>query len=173
VPGALEVGRLLLTIRDRAAPAYDVWAAHVRVYALPPPEPSGVAGFDRWPRASRYRQLLAPVPPERQGVPLLMHALLEQVARNSEGDGSGGDSAAADAAAGTEAAAEAALAAARAAIDSVLAPLEVLEGARHGAPLLAAPLVPKERLHLVLEVRGRGCVSFWLVSRADLSWCLR
>lgn len=81
VPGALELGRLVLTVRERLAPAYDAWAARVKVYTLPEPDRPGEEGFDGWHGSSLYRRLLATVPPERQSVPVLMHAMLEQVGR--------------------------------------------------------------------------------------------
>jgi hypothetical protein len=80
VPGALELGRLLLTLRDALAPAYDSWAASARVHALPAPELPPAGGWlEGWPGAGLYRALLAGVPAERQSVPLLVHAMLEQV----------------------------------------------------------------------------------------------
>ena len=63
-------------IKKRAR-LYDEWRAKVRVYDAP-----SLPSEAPLPPMGLYTSLLEGVAPERQGIPVLMHALLEQVARN-------------------------------------------------------------------------------------------
>lgn len=76
VPGCKELARALLTVRDQAQ-RFDRWQAEVDVYRMPAPAPA--ADSSAGPRMGYYRHLLDSVPPERQSVPLVLHAMLEQV----------------------------------------------------------------------------------------------
>lgn len=76
VVGCKELARALLTVCDHAK-LYDQWRAAVRVYRMPPPEPS--AGKSCSSSTYYYQHLLSNVPPERQNVPIVLHALIEQV----------------------------------------------------------------------------------------------
>lgn len=73
VAGCKELARALLTVRDQAR-VYDQWRASVCVYLMPKPPEAGC-------NMGRYERLLSTVPPERQNVPAIWHAMLEQVSR--------------------------------------------------------------------------------------------
>jgi hypothetical protein len=51
----------------------------VHVYRMPAPTVSAVPGGGSGQRMGYYQHLLDSVPPERQNVPLLLHAMMEQV----------------------------------------------------------------------------------------------
>jgi hypothetical protein len=82
VLGCKELARGLLTVRNQAQ-LYDQWRAAVRVYHMPQPATSsGVCrtGADGGGTGmSYYQHLLSRVPSECQSVPVVLHALLEQV----------------------------------------------------------------------------------------------
>lgn len=71
VMGCKELARVLLTARDQAR-VYDQWRASVRVYLMPTPRTDDC-------NMRCYERLLSTVPPERQNVPVVLHAMLEQV----------------------------------------------------------------------------------------------
>lgn len=77
VPGCKEIARAVLTVRDQAR-VFDQWMASVRVYLMPKPQQDGYS-------MSCYEKLLSTVPPERTSVPVLLHAILEQVQTCSSG----------------------------------------------------------------------------------------
>lgn len=71
VPGVRELGRVLATLKEHAR-VYDEWRKCVRVYSMPPPD-TGCNSM------TYYDHMLSTVPYERQNVPVVLHALLEQV----------------------------------------------------------------------------------------------
>lgn len=74
IPGWDIVTATLETINERVR-EYDEWRSKVKVYDATP------AGADN---ASYYNSLLDTVAPERISVPVIMHAMLEQVTRNMQ-----------------------------------------------------------------------------------------
>lgn len=80
--GLQEVARALATVPS-VAKLYDEWKAAATVYQLAGLEtPLGVGeqqGGAGGREAALYRHLLSTVEPERQSVPVLLHAMLEQV----------------------------------------------------------------------------------------------
>ena len=75
VPGARELARALATLLHTAQ-VYDDWKDKATVYALPAVGEPGNSDS-----MSLYRHLLSGVPPERQTVPLVLDAILQQVTR--------------------------------------------------------------------------------------------
>jgi hypothetical protein len=69
------LARALLSVRDHVK-VYDQWRASVRVYRMPSPGSSSGSSAGSM---NRYKQLLSSVPQERQSVPVVLHAMLEQV----------------------------------------------------------------------------------------------
>lgn len=67
--GAAELARVLMTTRA-CVKEHELWRVESDVYELPP-----VEGVD----TSFYDTLMSSVPDERASVPVLMHAMLEQV----------------------------------------------------------------------------------------------
>jgi hypothetical protein len=80
VLGCKELARALLSVRDHAK-VYDQWRAAVRVYRMPAPGSTSSSSSSNCDDSSmnRYNQLLESVPQERQSVPVVLHAMLEQV----------------------------------------------------------------------------------------------
>jgi len=97
--GVVELSRALLTVCSQAA-GYDAWRAAATVVALTPPSASDCSGggsskavtgdasdmpassdlvATAGPSISCYERLLQGVPPERQGIPLLLAAMVQQV----------------------------------------------------------------------------------------------
>jgi hypothetical protein len=74
--GCKELARALLSVGAHAK-VYDQWRAAVRVYRMPAPGSSSSSSVGS--SMNRYRQLLSNVPQERQSVPVVLHAMLEQV----------------------------------------------------------------------------------------------
>ena len=85
--GCKELARVLLTVRDQARP-FDQWHGQdVHVYRMPgpvscgkaSPAPAGADGSSGSNGLGYYSHLLDSVPPERQSVAMVLHAMLEQV----------------------------------------------------------------------------------------------
>lgn len=78
VPGCKELARILLTATHQAK-CFDQWREEgMHVYRMPAPAVSAVPGGNGQ-CMGYYQHLLDSVPPERQNVPLLLHAMMEQV----------------------------------------------------------------------------------------------
>jgi hypothetical protein len=73
VPGARELARALATLLHTAQ-VYDEWKSQATVYVLPAVGEPGNSDS-----MSLYRHLLGCVPAERQTVPLVLDAVLQQV----------------------------------------------------------------------------------------------
>lgn len=161
VPGVVELARALLTVAACAA-VYDAWKASATVMPLVRllpqaderlmqrlglSEPSGCrADSPSIASMSRYASVLECVPPERQTVPLLLAAMVEQVACSC--------ACPEDVA---EAEQENALQAAAAAIDAAFTALGPEDG-RAAAWGVAAPLEQLQpQLAMLLEVRTACC----------------
>jgi CRISPR-associated protein Cas5t len=80
VHGCKELARVLLTVRDQAK-RFDKWQKQdVHVYRMPAPSTCTAAAGSSDSQSMRYySHLLDSAPPERQSVPLVLHAVLEQV----------------------------------------------------------------------------------------------
>lgn len=76
-PGWEALGALLAGLCRRVR-AYDEWRGRVKVYDATQPEAV--------PSTAYYEALLDSVAPERLSVPVLLHAVLEQVTRNAQGE---------------------------------------------------------------------------------------
>jgi len=87
VLGCKELARTLLTVRDQAA-RFDQWRTRdVRVYRMPGMSLAAATSAGSQTAGSSmgyYTHLLDSVPPERQSVPLVLHAMLEQVCKLGE-----------------------------------------------------------------------------------------
>jgi hypothetical protein len=82
VMGCKELARALLSVGNHAK-VYDQWRAAVRVYRMPAPGSSSSSSSSVGSSMNGYRQLLSNVPQERQSVPVVLHAMLEQVSSQS------------------------------------------------------------------------------------------
>lgn len=79
VLGCKELARTLLTVRDQAA-RFDQWQTRdVHVYRMPGAAATSAGSHTAGSSMGYYTHLLDSVPPERQSVPLVLHAMLEQV----------------------------------------------------------------------------------------------
>jgi hypothetical protein len=88
-PGWEALAALLGTLRARAR-TYDEWRRTVRVYDAPPAAPLGggpAGGAGAGDGLDHYRALLEGVEPDRVGVPVLVHAMLEQLTRSMVSSG--------------------------------------------------------------------------------------